>query len=123
MKDYAAQTGPGRAKPRRSIGALDSAPAVFDPAAHPILATHWFGIEPIHQTNNTADMAARHKRQRQIEHLHRLGPRAVEELIREVAAGKDVDTALAAYQRLTPGLLKALGGDRFPPLPMYEVRQ
>ena len=31
--------------------------------------------------------------------------------------------ALAAYERLTPDLLKAVGGDRFPPAPIHEVRR
>ena len=102
---------------------FDSAPDDFDPAAHPILATHWFGIEPTHQTSATVDIAASLKRQRQIEHLHRLGERAVGELLREVEDGEDVGTALEAYGRLTPDLLKALSGDRFPPLPIHEVRR
>ena len=116
-----AQTAPGRTKPRQSIGALDSVPADFDPAANPILALHFFGIEPIRQTSDTADMAARLKRQRRIEHLHRLGPRAVGELLYEVAEGGDLDRALDSYERLTPSLLKALGGDRFPPAPLHEI--
>ena len=123
MKDYAAQTGPGRAKPRRSIGALDSAPADFDPAEYPIIGQHFFGIGPIRQTRDVADMAARLKRQRRIEHLHRLGPRAVFELLHEVSEVEDLDRALDAYQRLTPDLLKALGGDRFSPSPLHEVRR
>ena len=61
------------------------------------------------------------RRQRQIEHVHRLGPRAVGELLYEVAKGEDLDRALEPYQRLTPNLLKAVGGDRFPPAPIHEV--
>ena len=63
------------------------------------------------------------KRQRQIEHVHRLGVRAVGELLHQVAKGEDLDSALGAYQCLTPNLLKAVGGDRFPPLPIHEVQQ
>ena len=66
-------------------------------------------------------MAADLKRQRQIEHVHRLGARAVGELLYEDAEGEDLDRALEAYGRLTPDLLKALGGDRFPPVPIHEV--
>ena len=102
---------------------LDSPPANFDPAAHPILARHWFGLDPIRQTSNTADMAARLKRQRQIEHLHLLGPRAVGELLHEVSEAEDLDRGLEAYARLSPDLLEALNGDRFPPLPIHEVRR
>ncbi len=90
----------------------------FDPAPGPIIAKHWFGIEPLCPNGHVADL----RRQRQIEHLHLLGPRAVGELLREVAEDDDLDRALEAYGRLTPDLLKALGGDQFPPLPVHGVR-
>ena len=99
----------------------DCPPAEFDASAHPILSRHWFGAEPRRQINDTVDMTARLKRHRQIEHLHRLGPRAVGELLYEVAEIEDLDRALDTYQRLTPDLLKALAGDRFPSLPIHEV--
>ncbi len=97
-------------------------PAEFDPAAHPILARHWFGIEPTRQTSNAADMAACLKRRRQIEHLYRLGPRAVGELLCEVSEAEDLDRGLEAYARLSPDLLEALGADRFPAQPIHVVR-
>lgn len=54
----------------------DCAPADFDPGAHPILARHWFGIEPPRSTGQVAgEVVANLRRQRQIEHVHRLGPR------------------------------------------------
>ncbi len=90
--------------------------AGFDPAECPILARHYFG-----DADSTSPASLR--RHRQIEHVHRLGPRATEELAVEVANGEDLDTALEAYQRLTPELLKATGGDRFPPAPLHEVRR
>ncbi len=124
MMECAAQTDPGRTKPRRSIGALDSAPADFDPAANPILAQHWYGIAPLHPIGEVAaQLVADRRRQWQFEHVTRLGPRAVGELLYEVADGGDLDRALAAYERLTPALLKTLGGDRFPPVPIHEVRR
>ena len=101
---------------------LDSPPADFDVGAYPILARHWFGVEPIRQTSDTLDMAAHLKRQRQIEHLHSLGPRAVGELLCEVSEAEDLDRGLEAYAHLTRDLLEALNGDRFPPLPIHEVR-
>ncbi len=99
----------------------DCPPVDFDASTHPILSRHWFGAEPRWQTNDTVDMTARLKRHRQIEHLHRLGPRAVGELLYEVAEGGDLDRALDSYEHLTPSLLKALGGDRFPPAPLHEI--
>ena len=90
----------------------DCPPADFDASAYPIISQHWFGIEPARSLN----------RQRQIEHVHRLGARAVAELLHEVAAGENLDHALESYGRLTPDLLKALGGDRFPALPVHVVQ-
>ena len=103
---------------------VDEPPANFDLATHPILSRHWFGIEPLRPIAHvTAEIVADLRRQRQIEHLHLLGPRAVGELLREVAEDDDLDRALEAYGRLTPDLLKALGGDQFPPAPLHEVRR
>ena len=101
----------------------ESVPADLDPTAYPILAIHWFGLEPPRPVGPiAADAVAGLRRQHQIEHVHRLGPRAVGELLHEVDAGADLDSALDAYERLTPDLLKAVGGDRFPALPISEVR-
>ena len=100
----------------------DCPPVDFDPGAHPIIARHFFGIEPLHLVGQVAGKgAADLRRQRRIEHVYRLGPRAVGELLDEVAQGENLDRALEAYQRLTPELLAALGGDRFPPSPVHEV--
>ena len=60
---------------------------------------------------------------RQFEHLHRLGPRAVGELLLEVADHHDIELVLARYARLDPDILKALGGDKFSPPPIYEVQR
>ena len=102
----------------------DCPPADFDPAEYPIIARHWYGIAPLHPIGKVAaQFVADRRRQRQFEHVTRLGSRAVGELVYEVAAGEDLDHALDAYERLTPDLLKALGGDRFPPVPIHEVPQ
>ena len=98
----------------------DCPPPDFDPAQMPILATHWYDVTPLRPIGQVA-MVADLKFRQLVEHLHRLGPRAVAELLCEVAKGEDLDRALEPYQRLTPDLLKALGGDRFPPVPIHEV--
>ena len=106
----------------RSSGAPDSAPANFDPATCPIIARHFFGVEPLRPISDVATvMVADLKRQRQVEYPHRLGPRAIGEMLREAANGEDLDRALGAHERLTPDFLKALGGDHFPPFPIPEV--
>jgi hypothetical protein len=58
--------------------------------------------------------------ERGAEHLHRLGPRATAELLTEVAyriGGLPcIVDLLGEYQhRVTPEMLRAVGGDRFPP--------
>jgi hypothetical protein len=55
----------------------------------------------------------------QIAHLHTLGPRAIAEILVEIAAQADCASIilglLAEYEeRLTPDQLRAVGGDRFP---------
>ncbi len=106
----------------RSNGAPDSTPANFNATAHPIISRHWFGVDPVRPIGRVAaEVVANLKRERQIEHVDRLGARAVGEMLHQVAEGENLDRALAAYERFTPGLLKALGGDRFPPAPIHEV--
>ncbi len=105
--------------PKKQVSA---APPDFDPAACPILAKHFFGTEAVPPVGvTTAKVVSGLRRERQIEHVHQLGPRAVGELLYEVAEGGDLDRALDAYERLTPSLLKAMGGDRFPPSPIHEI--
>ena len=63
--------------------------------------------------------------QRHVERLRRLGPRAVGELLAEIGAARscrmEIDRRLARYANLNPEFLWAIGGDRFPPLPIHEV--
>lgn len=60
--------------------------------------------------------------QRSIEHLHRLGARAVAELVLALAdrtgALDEALNLLAEYQRLTPAQVRVAGGHRFPPRPL-----
>ncbi len=59
------------------------------------------------------------------EHLHRLGPRAVAEFLTELGSRIGGTPAclslLNEYGRLTPGQVRACGGDRFPPRPLALV--
>lgn len=123
MTFYRTRSRTSSANPRRSGRAkrsgANTTPVNFDPATHPILAAHWFGVEPLHDIGPiAAEAASNRRRQRQIHHVYGLGPRAVHELLYDVAGGEDLDHALAAYACLTPGLLRAVGGDRFPPFPL-----
>lgn len=108
----------------RSFGshAAELTPAEIDSVAYPIIAQHWFGFGPARASAQVRTTAlASLRRHRQFEHVHRLGPRAIEELAIEVANGEDLDRALSAYDRLTTEMLKATGGDRFPAQPIHEV--
>ncbi len=64
--------------------------------------------------------------ERGAKHLHTLGPRAIAELLIEVAqisgGGPFILDQLDQYERLlTPALLSATGGDRFPSRPLRLV--
>ena len=94
----------------------DCPPPDFNAVACPIIARHFFGVEPFHPIAQiAAEVIAGLKRQWQIEHLHSLGPRPVLEALIEIAAGGELDTVLADYARLDREVVVALGGDLFPP--------
>ena len=63
---------------------------------------------------------------RNIEHLHRLGPRPTAELLIEIArdTGRPdiVGDRVEAYAQLDRAVLRAVGGDRFPPIVLGVVR-
>jgi hypothetical protein len=55
--------------------------------------------------------------ERQARALVALGPRAIAELLAELerAGAPQLRERVARYERLNPQLLRAFGGDRFPP--------
>jgi len=55
-----------------------------------------------------------HIKQRRARHLHSLGARAVLEALQEIEDGATVDDVLVRYARLTPELVRGVGGDRWP---------
>ena len=64
--------------------------------------------------------------QRGAAHLHALGPRAVAELLAEVAQSiggtPSILDRLQEYERrLSPAMVSVAGGDRFPPRPVRAV--
>lgn len=58
-------------------------------------------------------------------HVHRLGPRPLAEVFIDLAAHTGsaplILSRLAAFERLTPAMLAATGGGRFPPRPLCLV--
>jgi hypothetical protein len=103
---------------------ITEVPEGFDRWKHPILARHWFGVEP--PPTSVTEAVADLRFERQVRLLHRLGPRPVAELLAELGAERNIQTIidrkLARYTKLTPEQLRATGGDRFPPTPIHRVR-
>jgi len=81
-------------------------------------------IQPLGEV--VEDLVADLHFRRQVEKLHRLGSRAVGELLAEIGEQRMcrsfIDRRLEAYGRLDPEVLRALDGDRFPRPPLYEVK-
>lgn len=72
------------------------------------------------------DPVSRLRLQRGAEHLHACGPRVVAEFLADLdhrIGGMPATIGLLAeYQaRVSPALLRAVGGDRFPPRPLWVV--
>ena len=74
---------------------------------------------------SAAEVVASLKFRRQVEHLHRLGPRVVCELLAEIGAERSIQTLIDqkidAYAALKPEALEATGGDGFWPAPLRKV--
>ena len=52
-------TSPARRSRRSKRSGANTAPVDFDPATHPIISKHWFGIEPPHPVGQiAAEMSA-----------------------------------------------------------------
>ena len=79
------------------------------------------GIEQMVAADIVADLRFR----RRVERLHRLGPRAVAELLAEIGAERSITTTinqkLDRYTELDPAALEAAGGD-FWPFPIHLLR-
>jgi hypothetical protein len=66
------------------------------------------------------DARARLRRQRLVEYLHRLGPAPLGHFLREVENGARITDHLERYSRIDPEFVRALGGDRYPPV-LYAI--
>ncbi len=106
--------------------AADSVPADLDPGTHPIIAKHWFGVEPLRPDGPiAAEVVADLRFRRKVQRVHRLGDRVFGELLAEIGAERDIttiiDQKLDAYAEIEPEVLKAAGGDDFSPVPIHGV--
>jgi hypothetical protein len=63
--------------------------------------------------------------QRAVARLHRLGERPLGAFLAELSGRlmirTEVEQLLAAYSRLDPAMVEAVGADRFAPIPLHEV--
>ena len=82
-------------------------------------------IRPV-STDRGGEVLAGPHFERQVEHLHRLGPRPTAELLIEIARCTGQSSFIAhrleEYARLDRDILRALGADRFPPMPLTVIR-
>jgi hypothetical protein len=73
----------------------------------------------------TLDPLDQIRHQRRVEHLYRLGPRAIAEFLLELAGkigGLPATTGLLIeYERVSPRMVRAVGGDVFTPRPLRLV--
>lgn len=89
-----------------------------------ILSAHW-GLPPDTVIDEPPPHVRNRRLQRDLEKLHRLGPRAVYHLLDEIGCRHSCRTFIedraSRYAELDPAVLARLGGDRFPPVALHEV--
>ncbi len=86
-----------RATESPSHDPFDELPADFDPADHPIIGRHFFGLHPI------GEVVSSLRRQRAAEHLHNLGPRPVSMMSSTVRAMRTLIRMVAACSSAATG--------------------
>ncbi len=97
----------------------------FNPAAHPIIARHFFGVEPFRPIGEVAEVVADLRFRRKVQQVPRLGDRVFGELLAEIGAERGIQTIidqkLDTYAELEPEALEVAGGDGFWPVPGRKV--
>ncbi len=77
-------------------------------------------------TDKDGEVIAGRRLERMVEHLHRLGPRPLAELLIETAHGTGQSSLIAdrlqEYSRLDPAVVRALVADSFAPMPLGMIR-
>ena len=106
--------------PRRPVPAGDAASAAF--RYEPLNYAAEFQCAQV--TVDLLDVRFR----RDVQRLHALGARSLYELLAELGATHlirtPIETLVRCYvERLEPETVRAVGGDRFPPSPLYLVRR
>ncbi len=88
---------------------------------YPILSRHWGLSSEADEPPSVLDR----RLQRDIEKLHRLGPRAIYHLLDEIGCRHScctfIESRASRYAELDPAAVRQLGGDRFPQPRLPEV--
>lgn len=95
-------------------------------APRPVCGDRAAGIvDDLERYQDTQNPIAPQRRWRLAERLHGLGARVtyefLDELDRHLDLGDDLDRRLERYAALDPDVLAAVGGDRFPSIPLHFV--
>ena len=106
--------------------AAESAPADLDPAIHPIISKHWFGIEPLRPIGPiAAEVVAGLRFRRKVQRLHRLGDRVLAEALAHLGAKHGIQTSVERtvehFAEIDPEALEVAGGDDFWQSPFHGV--
>ncbi len=108
------QTYPPECGEHRPIGqiAAELTPADLDPATHPIIARHFFGIEPFRSIGAiAAEVVADLRRRRKVQQFYRLGDSVLGEFLAELGAERGItsiiDQKLDTYNEIEPEVLDA----------------
>ena len=128
-------TAPAQTRAELALHDDTELPYDFDPRRWPIIAKHVFGITSINDNDVmrvqpvgpiAAEIVADIRFRHHVEYLHRLGPRAVGELLAEIGAERGIrtviDDKIAQYAELDPATVTTTGADDFWPAPLTEVR-
>jgi hypothetical protein len=105
---------PETAESRSPLGEAGTRPR--DGVEYPVQAQHLLNSHPpkaqlLHRADRRVDDESL---KRQCAHLHRLGPRATDELIKKIMAGAHPVERLEACGRLDPAIASYLRADRSP---------
>ncbi len=117
----------GELRPTGQIAA-ELTPADLDPATHPIICRHFFGIEPFRSIGAiAAEVVSDLQFRRKVQRLHRQGPRVLGEYLAELGVERDIgtiiDRKLDTYAEIEPETLEAAGGDDFWQPPLHGVER
>ena len=109
------------------VDRVDELQVGFNPAAHPIIARHFFGVEPFRPIGEVAaEVVADLRFRRRVQQVHRLGDRVFGELLAEIGAERGIQTIidqkLEHYAELDPQALEVAGGNGFWQPPLREVK-